>query len=228
MKKKILLFCSIFLLTGCTLEYNLTIKKDSVTESIDVIYENTDENKGIVENLKGIRQSAFFNMNTGVTHYYDITEDSNEEQLKLNYNYTYVDPVQLQNSNAIGQCYYNKSVVKTEETLSITTSDEVTCLYKDGEKEADSIVIHITTDLEVLEENADYHQGHTYTWEVNEENYKHRPIKMVFNLKEKKANQQMTKKQMKDTLIGLGIVGGIVLVVAIFLYRKHQKNNKFK
>jgi len=216
------------LLTGCTVNYNLYVEKNSITESIDAYLPATDENLEYANYLKKNRQSAYFEMNNNKTYYYDTTQEEEDGRLKLHYEYQYLDPVKLQNSNAISRCYYNKSAVQVGDFLTFSTSDSVTCMYKDGEKEVDQININITTDLEVVEHNADHKNGNTYTWNVTEENYQKKPIYIKINTNMEKQQSAMSKKEREQLLLLLGVVAGVISIVFLRMYMINHRNNRFK
>jgi len=230
MKKLLLLICIgiSFLLTGCSVNYNLYIEKDSITESIDAYLPDTKENRDYVNILKKNRQSAYFEMNNNRTYYYKMEYENVDNMLKLNYEYQYLNSVKLQNSNALSRCYYNNSVVTAGDFLTLSTSDQVTCIYKDGEKQVDKINVNIITDLKVEEHNADHKSGNRYTWNITDKNYQKKPIYIKINTNTKKQDAEMTKKEREQLLILVGILIAVVSIVICRLYIINRRNNHFK
>lgn len=231
MKKKIsvLLFFSLSLfLTGCSVDYNLYVDENSITESIDAYLPDDAENREYVDFLKKTKQSAYFEMNNNMTYYYRVNHENMDDKIKLNFEYQYRDPVKLQNSNAINRCYYNKSVVKAGDFLTLSTSDVVTCIYKDGEKQVDQINVNIITDLKVEEHNADSKSGNRYTWKITDQNYQHKPIYIKININTEKQKASLNKKEKEQFLLLLAIVVVITSVVVIRILMISKRNNRFK
>lgn len=229
-KEKILLlyvFLSV-LLTGCTtIDYRLYISEKTITESIDVTFQNTEDNRETIKYLKEDEQASYLEMNTNTTYYYKITDISSDEQLKLNYYFQYQDPVKLQNSNAVNMCYYNKSVVNNDGYLTISTSDQVTCMYKDTDKQFERLNIDIITDLEVVEHNADLKKGNHYIWQVTDQNYKKKPIYIQINTN-KKQSTSLSAEERQGLFLLLGIVFGIIVIILIRVYSTYRRNNRFR
>ncbi len=226
-KIKLLVYLSFSIfLTGCSVNYNLYVKEDSITESIDVYLKDDEENKTYFNTLKKIEQPAYFEMNNNTTYYYKMTEE--EDKLKMNYKYKYQDPKKLQNSNAISRCYYNKSVVEAGDYITLSTSDQVTCIYKDGEKQVDQINISIITDLKVEEHNADSKKGNKYIWTITDKNYNHKPIYIKINKNLEEQRKIKAQEERTQYFIILGVVFALFSIAMIKIYRKAKRNNKFK
>ena len=69
--KLIFLVGLVFVITGCDVNYNLTIEENSMTESVDFLYDNTAENKSIIDNYLKSDYMAYYDMDSRTTHNYE-------------------------------------------------------------------------------------------------------------------------------------------------------------
>lgn len=222
--KLIAILGCLLLLSGCTVEYNLTIDKDNMTENIKGIYANTKENQQLINTKKKSSQSAYYDMDLEKTNYYTITtgEDKKNNLLDIRYQYVY-DSDNLQKSNALNYCVYKKTVIKTDKHIIINTDGKINCMYKDVEKVIDKLVINIKTDLKVVEQNADKHKGNTYTWIVTDDNFSNKPIHIKISLeKEKNIFEKMNATQI-FIIVCCAIL--FIICIALFFKKKIARNN---
>ena len=84
--KVFILICCIFLLSGCSVEYNLTINESTMEEDINAIFDKATESE-IASRMEGIRRTAFYNYDTRENEYYDFTKRETNDNIILNYNY---------------------------------------------------------------------------------------------------------------------------------------------
>ena len=159
MKKKLLVLIGLFLLTGCTAEYNLTYENNVFDEEI-IIYED-----------KGIEDDDSFVSITDINEndervklsdnkYYKVSlsNDNTHNILKLNYTY---DDLSLKESKVFEECFEVKSFMDEKDYYYIHLSGDVTCEYLTSAK------VTFRTDKKVLKTNAttkDEKDG-TYTWD---------------------------------------------------------------
>ncbi len=218
--KLIFLVGLVFVITGCDVNYNLTIEENSMTESVDFLYDNTAENKSIIDNYLKSDYMAYYDMDSRTTHNYEKKEIENDNNVGMNLSYRFQGD-RLQNSSLLDMCYYKKSIVKTDDEIVITTDGKTTCFYKDTTRNIDRLVINITTDLKVTENNADEVDGNTYKWIIDDSNYQNHPITMKIDLTEKSG--------IPFVIIALCIIGSIVVLGVIILIHiriKNKKNNE--
>ncbi len=222
-RKFLLLIISVFLLSGCSAEYNLTINEDTMEEDINAIFDKARESE-YASNMEQIRRTAYYNFDTRENEYYTFKKDEDENNIILNYKYRYTDN-NLYKSEAFSRCYYKRIVNVTDDYITISTDNQVACLYKDGEKEIDNITVNIRTNLKVEENNADEVNGNIYTWYINDQNYTDKPI----NIK--------IKKERVTTPIEIGLVPTIFIIIIVIILiifttfvviTKNKKNNNLK
>ena len=221
--KVFVLICCLFLLSGCSAEYNLTINNSTMEEDINAIFDKATESE-LASRMEKIRRSSFYNYDTRENEYYDFTKREDDSSIILNYNYQYTGN-NLYKSEAASSCYYKRIVNVTDKYITIDTDKQVTCLYKDGNREIDDITVNIRTDLTVLENNADEVNNGVYTWYINDKNYSNKPISI-------KIEKQEAGEPFDIESISVLIVVIVFLILCIIIYLimrvKHNKNNKIK
>ena len=215
------LICCMFLLSGCSAEYNLTIKNSTMEEDINAIFDKATESE-LANRMEGIRRTAFYNYDTRENEYYDFTKRETDDNIILNYSYQYTGN-DLYKSEAASRCYYKRIVNVTDDVITINTDNQVACLYKDGDREIDSITVNIKTALTVLENNADKVNGNTYTWYINDKNYTNKPIYI-------KIEKERYQESFTSQVISIIVILIIVVIIGILIYfkalRRRKKNNK--
>ncbi len=215
------LICCMFLLSGCSAEYNLTIKNSTMEEDINAIFDKATESE-LANRMEGIRRTAFYNYDTRENEYYDFTKRETDDNIILNYSYQYTGN-DLYKSEAASRCYYKRIVNVTDDVITINTDNQVACLYKDGDREIDSITVNIRTALTVLENNADKVNGNTYTWYINDKNYTNKPIYI-------KIEKERYQESFTSQVISIIVILIIVVIIGILIYfkalRRRKKNNK--
>ncbi|MBQ2639918.1 MAG: hypothetical protein IJF92_04055 [Bacilli bacterium] len=227
MKKKIYfltLLVLILLTSGCSMQYDLTINKNGAEENITATLKSNKTNDKMIDELSNQKRSAYYDMNTGETHYYKqnrfYNKKNNEIGLKYNYNYAKIE--ELQYSNALTQCFYNVSVIKDLQFITINTSKGASCLSHDGQKLIDKIDATIQTDYKVIEHNADSHKDNTYTWNITEKNSNNKSIYIKMDYKQK--NTAVAKSEnTKTILLAIGLIV-IIITLAIFLSKRVKKS----
>lgn len=213
---KLLLVLLVFCLTGCDVTYNLTITDDEMIESALFWYDDSNENKKIVDQYLKVNHQAYFDMDTSTTNNYNQKKITDDGKIGLNLEYKYNENY-LEKSSLIDKCYYKKSVINSDDEINIYTDKKVNCMYTDDVKQFDSLTINIKTDLEVVENNADKVDGNTYTWVINENNYQNHPIQMRI--------KKGTDKGFNFWIIIIVIIV-LLLIIAIFAYNTYLKNKK--
>ncbi len=220
-KKGILvLLITVFCLTGCEATYNLTITEDSMTESVNFLNEDTPKNQNILDQYLSSNYLAYYDMDIKENKNYSQKEINENGQIGMNLTYEYAGD-KLQNSSLLNRCYYKKSIIKTDDEITITTDGKTMCFYKDEVKTLDKLTINITTDLKVTENNADEINGNTYTWIIDDSNYQDHPITMKIDLT---GNDGTPFSLALIAIAVIIIVGGGALL--LFVRIKNKKNNK--
>ena len=222
MKNKfICLLAMLFLLTGCGIEYNLNIDENTFDEDVRVILPNNDQMMQIVYRSIKIKQISFVGDKANDRHYYHLNADTTDSKnIYLDYSYKY-NKKNILKSNAITQCYKDVSLNDDDNYIDISTSDEFRCLYRDGAQLISKATINITTPLKVVSNNADKVKGDTYTWKIDKNNYKKKPIKIKIKNESKDAD-----KAIITLFIIIGIIVLLLLIILCYIVNKKKQNNK--
>lgn len=217
MKKVLILFCLLFFLTGCSVQYDLDFSDDIFKESIKI--GKFDKDKIVGFDL--YEPISYYDSNT--SDYYNL--NYSKGYLNLDYDYSIS---KFRVSSTLTECYDFSGITTDDKYFYILTSDEFKCLSYDGYV-ANNVKINFTTDYEVVETNADSVDGNVYTWIINKDNSNSKPISI--KLKNKSDDSSSTEKTNKNSfnlfnyLIFITIFFVIILLVFIFLKIKNEKAN---
>lgn len=190
MKKILLLIGGVFLLTGCEINYELTIDSMSLSEDTKIF---TDIN--LYEEYDGSALSDYFDkfVNFSMPIYfndenYDYYIGGNQPNVRYyninNYLVNNYKGLELQNvfsfndfyrSSMVKECFDELNVQNNNGIYLIRTSNK--CKLFNSYSLLSQIKIVINTDLEIISNNADYVNGNTYTWIINRENYTNKSVR---------------------------------------------------
>lgn len=211
-KKIIILITFIFLLTGCEVNYNLNITEDNITEKIEGTYEiNTCEHEcdSPVGQILDMEITPLLNNADNLVNKY--TENSEIEDnygtITKEYKFTHKN---YGDSYLLNTCFKNKNYENKDGYIFIKVSDFSGCYM------SSDVNINITTDLKVLDNNADYITNNTYTWKIDENNYKEYEI--IFKVKSYKI----------ITYAKWPIIIICIFLISFILVLKSKKVNEIK
>ena len=209
MKKRLLfIICFVLLLTGCDVNYSVTINED----------ETFDEK---------ITMSFLITPSDGnnLTIFYDseIIDKGNNYDMVYTYNH---DMDSIKTAYFIANCYPGMRITNDEEEIVINSGDGFACFIGDDGLKADSVKINITTKLKVLNNNADNVSGNTYTWVINENNYLAKNI--YFRLERANNNgglgTEIMKKDSASSLTAVVVLSIIIVAALIYLLVRYKRN----
>lgn len=217
--KKILIVLSIFLLTGCTINYNLDISKDSIEENItgniskyefdDITDEYADHN------IYYLLHDKQLSLSDG-SDYYDQNIIDKGDNIDFSYKYTYNNNFGM--ASIINRCFENKVYEETNDLYIIHLYGDFYCQYNDN------IEVNVNTNLAVLENNADEVDGNNYKWILKEDN---NDVDITLTIS--KSIEQFTPAKENSILTPYRIVTFIILVVLIgvsfVIYKKRNSEN---
>ena len=216
MKNKIIILLSLLLLTGCTVNYNLEINKDTLNETITGTV--TKEESSQESNATGL-STVYSIINEDQKPVYnkeelyqkELKESGNNINYTFKYNYNIEDFV---NSTIINPCFENKEIEEIDNYYSIRLSGNFYCLY------SKKINIAVTSNLKVASNNADKIKDNTYIWTIDKNTTN---IELVVD-----KNTPYTKPIKRGISSTFRIVCFIVLVVlsslAYILYKKKNSS----
>lgn len=213
MKKKLLIILFIFLVSGCTAEYNLTIEDDNFIESIDISapIDKKDELNYFVENEQLIKSSISSNViyNREVSDYDDKAVVNLYHKFSLN----------EYNESTANKCFENFKIMEEDDYYTIV-ADKFNC-YGGFEASAEKYIINIKTNYNVLNNNADSVKNNVYTWNIDKKNHEKKSIIFQFSKKEKEFDFINFIKP-----IGISFLVAVSIIVVgyiVYNYRKRQR-----
>lgn len=228
-KLKIFIFlCLVLLLSGCSVEYDLTLNDDFTVSEKVVATEKTKRMEALTKQ-KG-KQAVNYLYNMFKRNGEDITLTSRDDD----YN-TYAtaiishDDINDYASKFSSDVFDNVNVTKdgniitfsTEQKELLSSDTNYSLLY-------DDITVNITIPFEVINNNADKVNGNTYTWNIKKDSdYK----TIEFSYKEGNKKDEVNINVNNETYnihYGVIIAIGIVIIIGsivLFVYIKNKKNN---
>lgn len=161
--KKIILLFAIFILTGCSSNYTLTLNEDSsISENVVITLEDTEENYSKVTNL--------INNNPQEKQNFKVLRQVDDLKITYKKDYTNIDSY-LRNSYMYKQLFDNIDINKSKNKIKIDASTELNknniSINKDNEYNFDDLQVNIDSKLPILYNNADIVNGSIYTWDFN-------------------------------------------------------------
>ena len=217
MRKICLLVCLLFFLCGCSIDYNLEFIDASFIEKINI---------GPV-NSKAEEEMSYMSFFAIKNNKYDKLYNLNysNDYLKLKYKYSVSD---FELARTFNECYELSNISYDDNYYYIYTSNEFKCMSY-LRYSANEVKINFKTNHEVVEVNADYIDGDTYTWVINENNSNNKPIKLKMVkevVSDKLDNNEDKNKYESIFLMLLGVVVIIGIVVGFSLYKRIRVMNK--
>ena len=226
--KKIIFFSLIFILSGCSVEYNLTINEDSTINEKVVATEKTKRMESLTR-LKG---------DQAVTYLYDMFKRPNED-IKISsredeYN-TYATAITSHDSIDEYVSKFSSDVfenVKIEKNNGQIKFDAKQSKLLGGSLSYslvyDDITVNVKIPFKVIDHNADSVKGNIYTWKINkDQDYKNINFTYEEGSKKDKVNVKVNKKtyNINYGIIVAGVMILLISVIVLFVYVKNKKNN---
>lgn len=222
LKKLLGLFICILFLTGCTVNYDVTIDEDSFDESISLSFLKSQTSYNDLLVYKN--DETPINVHGDENKFYDSQITENFNNYVLTYKYKH-DMNSINDAYFIKNCYPNFSLVNSDQMIRISSGNQFMCLNGDDGLSADSVSITIKTDMKVISNNADKVSGNSYTWNIDETNYDNKPINLVIQ-RDMNVQDIIVENDSSFTLIFVVITVLVLLLVIFMVIRlKAKKNN---
>lgn len=229
-KKILLVICMLFIMSGCSIKYEIEITKDfNINEKIYIKERNDTFTKVGTTNKLYISTMAETYKNNDKFESYEIKEEYEKDKsgIKATKNNKSLQDYQL--NNGVKKTLFGFIVLKEEKnqvTLSATDFRGQQFFQEStrGEINYEEVEVDIELPFEVKEHNADKYDETKglYTWNFNKTS-KDKEIKLVFN---KKIS---LKKQLLRTIKKYWFIFSIIpllLLAMLFIYIKHKRVNK--
>ncbi len=219
--RKIILLLSIIILSGCSVDYTLTIDDDTSLENIVANEENfNSEFIPAYYNDSGPSESVGnedLNFENEDMEFYKINRQNNYVILKYSFPKT-----NFINSTATHQCLKNINLT----TLSngnqmLNTSNYFSCFNTYSNLDEININLNFSNNYEVINSNADLKNNNSLTWNINKNNYNNKFIQVEYKKKEeekepiKEPTNDTKPPQEKTSILTYILVIGAVLVFIV-------------
>lgn len=246
MRRKVLTLVLLFIVTtGCSVNYEVTIDDDTIDELVQITenIERTNNNilnvgvlsyNDAINNLYKVPTPVYIDANVnpydemeiidGVDYYNkNMISTENQYGMEATYNHNLTN---YQKSSALHQCYKNISVLRDDNTITLSTSRNNLCF--DKYQNLEEINVHIKFDEEkykVNSHNADTYADGDYYWNINTNNYSDKSI--VIEIAKKSMKTQTNNQNTMLVLIGfiVIIIIGVLVAVSIATKQNQKKNS---
>jgi hypothetical protein len=227
--KKIIFFSFILFLTGCSVDYKLTINKDSTINEKVVAKENTNRMKSKT-NLDE-KQSVTFLTNIYNRNKLDIKTSTKSD----NYNtevtaFLSYDSIEKYRDNFSSDVIKKVKVTRDGDIVTLIAKQNVK-LDSNASRSLiyDDITVQIEVPFVVIDNNADQVDGNIYTWYIKKDK-DIKTIRIKYKDKEIKNSIKINVKN-KDINIKYEVIFSAVIVlflgfIFIILNYKNKKNNR--
>lgn len=257
MKKIIVLLALVLLLTGCSANVNIEITSSGIEEEIIInAYSDSSTTKEQIYSSFRKYMPVFDSVplsdtepdtkKNGIEYYTRTQSDlGSGYQFVYKYDYKFDD---YKNSRSIKQSFDSRTIQRNavDKNIMISTDSGGLNLF-DQYSNLESVTINIKTPYKVLENNANYVNGDTYTWVLRKDTKKgiymliddpnagesseDKPVEPVGDEKPKPSPVISQKKEEKDAVtkffndypIVIGIVGILCFFILVFVLSKVSK-----
>lgn len=230
MKKIILLVISIFILTGCSAEYNLIYENNIFKENFKVISPkednfvnniniNYDRNYFVNYKLEfGDMSEIDYISKYGGIYDKKIIDENNNYGLELKYDYEKNDKNFLNSSivhNLFEEFYVSDTSIRATKIKNIFENYD----------NLNEIKIVFTTDKKVVNTNYDEEKDGKYYWYINKNNYKDKSINIYLSDDEDSllTNEGYLNGNIIKYILMILII--IILLSIVVIYEKVKKSN---
>lgn len=228
--KKIVLFLSLlFLVSGCSINYNLEFSGEDILEEIDFSlteseYDEWNSNQSEKFEEDGYvyfnsQQLLAFSDDYEELHKRILNRNGNSYDVNYSYKYNYKN---YNRSMVIDSCFSEYNILNKDDYYYVKLDGPFTCFY-------DDMNINIKTDRKVIHTNGEYNNG-VYTWKITEDNFK--DFELIFHIDKDEVFDELeviddVKKENNIQISDIIwiIILGAAFVGLIILSKKFKKTN---
>lgn len=225
MKKIILIFLSIILLSGCDINYNINITNNKISTDLDLSVSETDYknyNDNQEEKLSATLYEyfdereilAFDDMNYKDFYNKKVSKNGRSLDVNYTYKYTYLD---FYKSSLLNTCFEDFIVLNEDNYFYVKAFGKFNCYYDDTK-------INIKTDRKVINSNHDSYKDGVYTWNIDRD--KSNNVNIIFQVDKEnhfvEDDISIKKENGIDLLTIVGIILGIGALVILGIIMKKQ------
>lgn len=227
MKKIILIFLSIILLSGCDINYNINITNNKISTDLDLSvsetdYKNYNDNQEekltatLYEYFDEREILAFDDMN--YKDFYNKKVSKNDRSLDINYTYkyTYLD---FYKSSMLNTCFEDFIVLNEDNYFYVKAFGKFNCYYDDTK-------INIKTDRKVINSNHDSYKDGVYTWNIDRD--KSNNVNIIFQVDKENhfVEEDSSNKNNSGidllTIIGISLGIGALVILGIIMKKQNK------
>lgn len=220
MKKVMILFATLFLLTGCDVEYNLEFNNDKFIEDVII---TTDNNSEAANELLNAEQYAIFNDKEERKYNKNILRNDDKVSVSFSSDYT-ID--EYRKAILFNACYPVYGIQSDEKYYYISTAGSFECMVYDYIP-VDNVTIKFKTNYLVTEHNADVVDGNNYIWYINNDNKDKKPINITLDRYEiVEVEEEKKEVDVNLILIVFGIAISIILLIMLIIKIVSVRKNK--
>ena len=224
--KVTILILVIFLVSGCTSNYNVEIYNQEVRVNGMLVESDSTRWNDLVF---GIPYYQMINWKTEGDEESPVAEGiyriSSDNQLGIGLRNNYQLLENYENSPGIKSCYQYFSIIEQDDNIVLSTSLENTCF--DDYPNLDSITVNLKTNHQVVSSNANIVDGYHYTWNLYKENKDDSAILITLKKDEYIFNyeNEFIKKIIYFVVI-IGIILGVTSLVYYYFKIRRRNSNK--
>lgn len=229
MKKIVLFLCLLFLVSGCSINYNLEFSGEDILEEIDFSlteseYDEWNSNQSEKFEEDGYvyfnsQQLLAFSDDYEELHKRILNRNGNSYDVNYSYKYNYKN---YNRSMVIDSCFSEYNILNKDDYYYVKLDGPFTCFY-------DDMNINIKTDRKVIHTNGEYNNG-VYTWKITEDNFK--DFELIFHIDKDEVFDELeviddVKKENNIQISDIIwiIILGAAFVGLIILSKKFKKAN---
>ena len=238
MKKIIILFISIFFLTGCNATYNIEIYNNQVKEDLEYISTNpqiwdskVQYNLTYRDLVLASHKYPYPAFNSTVVleddtiklddvEYYENNLISDSSSFGQTFSYHKFTLENFNDSSIVKKCYQYFNVIEKNDEIIFSTSLKNKC-FEEYQILTD-ITIKLKTNHKVVSSNADIVDGYHYTWNISKKEQEDAAILLTIKKDEYVFNYE---NEFIKKLIYIASIAGAVAVVSGITYKyfKHKR-----
>ena len=230
MKKFFLILGTLFLLSGCSVNYEVNIDKEFISDNINVVGSNATDNNKILNYSEPVPafEDSILPENPSVkdpsVEYF--TETRSQDNLKYSFKHDdYIRNMIIRLSASTFD--YNN----TDGVIKINVENFIKAYYAYDNLENINIKVNVSNDYEILSSNATSQNENVLNWQVTKDNYQNSSISLELKEKENSTQSNSAKDENSNfktyltVFIGL-LVFGVALVVIFVINNKLQNRDK--
>ena len=211
MKKVLILLVIIFITSGCSATYELTINNNDIKENLTIIENNVELFDRVNDSGWTLRESyeAMVSQDMFSKELYKVKLIDEVDKLGLEYKTDSLKSVY--NSSVLNQCYTDFSVINENGIITIDTGKNFECY--DFYENLENIKIVFKTNHIVEQTNSHEKNGNSYIWNFDKD-------------KDKQIIISYFENKTKDSILPYILLSTFVIIIIGFIIYLKKKNNK--